>query len=104
MMGSIENSLKQLKQIKENLKKVDGSHTYTFKELFNNDFIASHTEFKNISDFLSASGLDFSSQESFRNLNINELDKYISENSDFNSWEEMKSTATKELLSKKIMP
>lgn len=102
-MENIEHSIKQLKQLQENLKKVEGTRTYTFKEIFNDNFISSHTKFQTISDFLNASGLDFSSQEAFRNIDIDKLDKYISENSDFNSWNEMKTVASNELISKEIM-
>lgn len=101
-MGSIDDTIKQLKRMQENLKKVDGTHTYTFKELFNDEFVSQHTRFSNISDFLEPSGLDFSSQEAFRNIDINALDKYISENSDFSSWEEMKSVAGKLIIEKQI--
>lgn len=103
-MNGIKNSIKELKKMQENLKKVEGSHSYTFKELFNDEFVSQHTKLSNISDFLDASGLDFSSQEAFQNVDVGKFDKYISENSDFSSWEEMKSTAGKALLSKKIMP
>lgn len=88
--------------MQENLKKVDGTHTYTFKELFNDEFVSQHTKFSSISDFLEPSGLDFSSQEAFRNIDISALDKYISENSDFSSWEEMKSVAGKAIIEKQI--
>ena len=101
-MGSIDDTIKQLKRMQENLKKVDGTNTYTFKELFNDEFVSQHTKFSNISDFLEPSGLDFSSQEAFRNIDINALDKYISENSDFSSWEEMKSVAGKQIIKKQI--
>lgn len=101
-MNDINESIKQLRKIQENLKKVDGTHTYTFKEIFNDDFVSSHTKYSNISDFLEASGLDFSSQEAFQNIDIEKLDKYISENSDFVSWEEMKSVAGKLITKKQI--
>lgn len=101
-MGSIDDTIKQLKRMQENLKKVDGTHTYTFKELFNDEFVSQHTRFSNISDFLEPSGLDFSSQEAFRNIDTNALDKYISENSNFSSWEEMKSVAGKQIIEKQI--
>lgn len=101
-MDSIEKTIKQLRKLQENVKKVDGTHTYTFKELFNDEFVSQHTKFSNISDFLEPSGLDFGSQEAFRNVDIVKLDKYISENSDFSSWEDMKSCAAKVLLDKQL--
>lgn len=101
-MSSIDDTIKELKRIQKNLKKVDGTHTYTFKELFNDEFMQEHSKFSTISDFFEASGLDFSSQEAFRNIDVEKLDKYISENSDFSSWEEMKATAGNAILDKQI--
>lgn len=100
--SNIQQAIAKLKRTKDNLSKIDGSHTYTFKEIFNDEFVSAHTNFSNISDFLNASGLDFSSQEAFQNIDICALDKFINENSDFSSWEEMKSVAGKLLISSKI--
>lgn len=90
---NIKGSIKELKKMQENLKNMDGERSYSFKEIFNDDFMKEHTKFSSISDFLESSGLDFSSQEAFRNVDITKLDAYIAENSDFSSWEEMKSAA-----------
>lgn len=99
---NIDDEIKKIKTIQENLNNVNGTHSYTFKEIFNDEFVSTHTKFSNISDFLKPSGLDFNSQESFQNIDVSVLDDYISKNSDFSSWEEMKSTAGKLLLSRKI--
>lgn len=103
VLKGIEESIKKLKKVQENLKNVEGTRNYTMKELFNDDFMSQHTKYSNISDFLEASGFDFSSQEAFRNVDESRLDKYISENSDFSSWEEMKSVAGKIIIEKQIM-
>lgn len=102
-MNSIDETIKQLRRVQENIQKVEGTHTYSFKEIFNDDFVSSHTRYSNISDFLEHSGLDFSSQEAFQNIDIEKLDKYISKNSDFSSWEEMKITAAKLITEKQIL-
>lgn len=101
-MNGIEESIKQLKKLKGNLKNVEEERHYTMKEVFNDTFMAQHTKFPNISDFLDASGLDFSSQESFQNVNIELLDKFVSENSEFSSWKEMKSAAGKLITQRQI--
>lgn len=100
--NDIQQMIQKLEKTKENLKAIDGAHSYSFKEVFTDEFVSQHTKFQNISDFLESSGLDFSSQESFRNIDVNQLDKYISENSDFASWEEMKSAAGKLFIASKI--
>ena len=57
---------------------------------------------KNISSFLHDSGLDFSNQEAFRNIDESELDKYIFSHSDFESWHDMKLSATQEIISRQL--
>lgn len=101
-MSSIDDAIKQIKKLQGNLKKVDGKHSYSLTELFDNDFVSQHTKYSNISDFLDASGFDFESQEAFQNIGIEKFDKFISENSDFSSWEEMKSLAAKIIIEKQI--
>ena len=100
--SNIQQALNKIQRTKDNLSKINGTQKYTFKEIFNDEFVSSHTNFQSISDFLNASGLDFSSQESFRNIDICALDKFISDNSDFSSWNEMKTTAGKLLIASQI--
>lgn len=99
--SGVQQAIDQLKQVKENLKNVEGSHAYTFREIFNDDFMSAHTKFSNISDFLKASGMNFDS--GLHGVDINELDSFISGNSDFANWEEMKSAAGKSLIESKII-
>ena len=101
-MDGIDKAINDLKRMKENLKKVEGKHNYTFAELFTEDFMNEYTDFSSINDFFKNSGFDFSSQEAFRNIDVQKLDEYISCNSKFSSWEEMLSKASKILLEKKI--
>lgn len=101
-MKGIEESIKKLRKLQENIEKVEGSRNYTIKELFNDEFMSQHTKSSNISDFFEASGFDFSSQEAFQNVDVDKLDKYISENSDFSSWNEMKSVAGKLIIQNQI--
>ena len=100
--SSIQQAIEQVTSLKKKLNEIEGKHTYTFKELFNDEFVQAHTKHLNISSFLEDSGLDFSSQEAFHNINESELDQYISSHSDFDSWHDMKLTATKELLAKQL--
>ncbi len=101
-MNGIDKAINDLKRMQRNLKEVEGSHNYKFSELFPEDFMKEYTNAENINDFFEKSGFDFSSQEAFRSIDIEELDKYISNNSKFSSWEEMKSKAATILLNKKI--
>jgi len=101
--NSIQQKIDQALKLKKNLQAIEGKHAYTFRELFNNDFMQIHTSFNTISEFINASCLDFSSQESFQNIDATELDKFVSLHSQFSSWHEMKAEAGKLLLLNKII-
>lgn len=102
LKDSIQQAIEQATSLKKKLNEIENKHTYTFKELFNDEFMQAHTKYQNISSFLDDSCLDFSSQEAFRNIDESELDKYISSHSDFESWNDMKLSATQEIISKQL--
>ena len=102
LQDSIQQAIEQATSLKKKLSDIENKRTYTFKELFNDEFMQAHTKYKNISSFLHDSGLDFSSQEAFRNIDESELDKYISSHSDFESWHDMKLSATQEIISMQL--
>ena len=100
--NSIGQAIDQVTSLKKKINQIDREHTYTFKELFNDEFMQAHTKYKNISSFLHDSCLDFSNQEAFRNIDESELDKYIFSHSDFESWHDMKLSATQEIISRQL--
>lgn len=102
MNQTIQQAIDKAKRLKENLKEIDGTHTYSFRELFDNEFMQNHTHFSTISDFITASNLDFSSAEAFSKIDKDKLDDFVSSHSNFSSWHDMETTAAKLLLSKKI--
>lgn len=101
-LKDLEKLERELKQMQQNAREIEGTHTVNFGELFNIEFMEKYTNSSSISEFLNASGLDFSSQESFKNINETELDVYISKNSSFSSWSEMKSKAGQIWAAKKM--
>lgn len=102
MYQSTQAAISQLTSLKKKLNQIEGKHNYTLKELFNDDFMKAHTEHPNISSFLEDSGLDFSSQETFRNVDESALDSYVASHSDFSSWHDMKLSAYEEIVSKQL--
>lgn len=99
---SIKNAIDKLKEVQENIKEAEQPKSYTLKELFPNDFIEEYTNCKTIKEFVENSGLDFS-HEANKMFCSDEFNKYVSENSKFTSWEEMKNLAAKIILSHNIM-
>lgn len=70
--------------------------------LFTHDFMSHYTKFDNLVDFIAASGQDFTSQDSWNSIQNGEIDSFIQQNSDFDSWEDMYTTAGNEFLQKAL--
>ena len=102
MSVKVNLSTDGLDKLISNLKKVEGKHSVQFKDLFTDSFMHRFTDSQNVTDFFEKSGLDFSSQESFENVDVNELDKYVLQHSKFKSWDEMKAEAGKMYLSDQL--
>lgn len=99
---SIKNAIEKLKEIQRNMEEIEQPKSYTLKELFPSDFMEEYTNCKTIKEFIENSGLDFS-HEANEVFNSEEFNKYVSDNTKFTSWEEMKTYAGKIILSNNIM-
>lgn len=90
---------KKLKRLSSNAKKVSGENNVPFVELFNQKFMHTNTLFHSIEEFVENSGFDFTKMESINEL---ELDKFVNENTKFDSWEEMKAVAAEQWVAKQL--
>lgn len=92
----------RLNQLSENAQSISGTHEYSFKEIFSEEFMVEHTNFSTIGEFLLSSPEKISNSEEFEKADESILDAYISEQTKFNTWEEMMSAATQTLIMKKL--
>ena len=69
-----------------------------FNELFTSNFMSKHTNYKSFNEFLSASGFT----QLFEDIPDNDWDIYVSQHSNFSSWEEIVDTAAEQYVSKKL--
>lgn len=100
--NSIKNAVEKLKEVQRNMEEAEKPKSYTLKELFPSDFMEEYTNCKTIKEFIENSGLDFS-HEANEVFCSDKFSKYVSENSKFTSWEEMKNHAAKIILSNNII-
>lgn len=98
----IDKAQKKLQQLSDNLKALEGTHNVSFGELFPDSFIRAHTNTNTLSEFFEQSGFDTSSTEAFKAIPDDDMDRYVSQNSNFNSWEEMLHEATRSYVQKKL--
>ncbi|MGC4668256.1 hypothetical protein [Enterococcus hirae] len=84
-LNGLDDLQKNLNQLSKNAKELDGEHSVPFDELFNEKFMIENTNFSDI-----------------ESIDDNELDNFVSSNTDFESWEDMKSAAGSEWVTKRL--
>lgn len=98
-ISGLDNLSRKLNSMQQAAKNIDGENSVPLTELFTDSFTQSHSNFNSFDEFAISSGFDFSDIES---IPENELDTFISENTNFNSWKDMLSAATEKWVAKKL--
>ena len=91
-----------LSKMQKGVEEINEQGKASFAELFTDSFMKEHTKFKTMDSFLEATGFDVSSSEAFAAIPDEDMDKFVAENSDFDSWGDMLSTAGQEYMLKKM--
>lgn len=73
-----------------------------FEEIFDIDFMNQYTKFNSIYDLLNSSNYNVKSNEDFLSIPQGDLDKIISENTSFSSWDEMFIKASERYIESKL--
>lgn len=97
-MNGLDELAKELEQISKNAQALEGTHEYSFDEIFPNKFMIENTNFSTIEEFLLSSPEKISSNEELEKADETILDTFVSEQTKFSTWEEMLSTATESLI------
>jgi hypothetical protein len=101
-IDGLDDLTKDFQKLAQRAKYLAGDSEVPFNTLFTQSFMAKHTPYESIDEFLDNSGLDISSNDDFDNIPQEKLDEYVKKVSDFNSWEEMFGAASDEYIFKKL--
>jgi hypothetical protein len=77
-----------INNISDTLKQYDGQ-LIGIDRLFTAEFMSQHTGFADFDAWIAAGGFQCETQEDFDGLPKDELDSYVAQSTDFNSWQEM---------------
>ena len=78
-----------LRDLQKHLDQISGDNEVPLEEIYPADFMQSHTEFRDIHEFLEASPINTETQESFNEADSEDLDPFTEEHTDFDSYEDM---------------
>lgn len=84
------------------IEDLNGSHEVPFCEIFTDEFMLFNTDFRSISEMITASGFVVQTSGDLARIPDAEWDKHICEHSRFSSWEEMKGAAVKLWVARKL--
>lgn len=93
------------KELRKLAKKIDHmiqTHDYAAEDIFPKSFMLNDTNSTSIENFLTNSPLEIDFSEDLKSLSSKKLDKYVSDNTTFATWNEMYTTGVKAFLAKKI--
>lgn len=99
-MGVKITGLNKLKKLQKGLNELSNTDSIPMTELLNDNFLVKHSDFKGFSDFESRE--IFTKYQSIEDIPDSEMDEFIKEHSNFDSWEEFLGTATKEYIAKTL--
>lgn len=102
MSNGFDNISKRLNKMAKAAKEMDGEHSIPMSELFTKDFVSSNTKFNSIDEFFEASGFDCSSQEAFAAIPDDQMDAFVSANTNYETWSDFMGSAVKKYTAKKL--
>ena len=89
---------RKLRRLEQNARRIDGTNSVPFTDLFGPRFMVRYTSYSTISDFLEASGYTVQSQADFEAIPESALDEHVRGSSRFSSWGEMLEAAGQEWI------
>lgn len=101
-INGLDDFSNRLDQLSENAQSVSGTHEYSFKEVFSDEFMIENTNFSTIDEFLLSSPEKISNAEEFEKADESILDIFVSEQTKFDNWKDMMSSAAQILIMKKL--
>ncbi len=97
-----EDALPKLRELQRRAGQLDGEHSVSFAELFDDEFMLRHTDFPSIDAMLKASGFKVDTAEDFEAIPDDPWDAFIRERTRFTSWDEMKNAAGQEWATRQM--
>jgi len=95
---SLKTNFDGLNKLKEKVEKLGNTTEVSLGTLLNDKFMSSNSKFGSLDELCKASGFKIESKEDFLAIPDDEWNKFISENTSFESWEAMQKSAFAEYV------
>ncbi len=101
-MTGFDELTKNLKNMQNKLKQLEGTNRVSFGEIFSPSFMSRNTKFTSIDSMFVAGGFKVDSEADFEKIPEAELDAFVKSTSRFSTWKEMQEKASQEWVTKKL--
>jgi hypothetical protein len=91
-----------LKDLQEKMDALANKKSVSLSDLLSPNFMASCSSFKNAQELFDKSGFKIDSKEDFAAIPDDAWDKYISQNTKYNSWSDMQRAAHEDWLKRQF--
>lgn len=89
----MELNLRNLNKLEQNISELPENESIPLNELMNPNFISNCSQFSDLEELMRASGFKVASKEDFEAIPEQEWEKFIQENTSYESWTEMQQSA-----------
>jgi hypothetical protein len=93
LVDRLDTLADQFETMADNAERLQGENEVAFAELFTEQFMRQHTDVSSFEQYLENSQWEVESQEEFEAIPKDEFDEYVTNHSEFDSWEAMLETA-----------
>lgn len=97
-----DDALRKLSDLQRRAEALDGTHSVSFPELFNDEFMLRNTDFASIDAMFEASGFNVESAADFEAIPDEAWDQFVRGRTRFTDWAEMRKAAGREWMSRKL--
>ena len=102
MNDGFDDIQKQLKQLQQQAKELDGTQEVPFGELTTNEFMRSYTQFETIDEFFDASEWSIDTMDDLEPIPEEHLNRYVDEYTEFPDWHAMMEKAGAEYVARRL--
>lgn len=101
-LSGLDELQKQLENMEKAAEELENTEEISFTELFADSFMEENTDFSTLDEMFETFGYSNFTQEEFDRIPDEEINLKVSKSTNFNSWQEMLSTAGEIYVSKKL--
>ena len=91
-----------IERLFKSIESIEKQQSVKLGDLLNPEFMSKHTQFSSLNEMFDSSGLPCETEDEFNSMPRNKLDEFITNNTEFNSWDDMIRKAGAEHIDKQI--